>query len=219
MRPVHVSFVLLAALVAGPASAASAAPSSPAPSRPVSGWDGGTLGGGAAAAYVGLGWPAVEGGVRFGVADALDLSLDGTWQYPRGWVETDLTARYLVWGRDRVSFSAQASAGVFHTTGRDGLNARNEEDTGVVLGVGLGTGVRVGEELLTAAVDVPFAVGLDRGTTHLPLLLSLGLDHPIRGAGRPASIGVGLEAGPWAVGGRGESFFHWAFVVRGTHGL
>ena len=88
-----------------------------------------------------------------------------------------------------------------------------------MLGLGLGAGIRLGEELLTAGIDVPFAVGLDEGTTHLPLLLSLGLDHPIQGAGRPASVGFGLEAGPWGVGGRGESFFYWAFVVRGTHGL
>lgn len=214
MRPAAVSLALLAALAAGPASAAS-----PSPSRPVSGWDGGTLGGGEAAGYLGLGWPAVEGGVRFGLADALDLSLDGTWQYPRGWVEGDLVARYLVWGRERVSFSALARAGVFHSTGRDGLNARSEEDTGLVLGLGLTSGVRVGEELLSVAVETPFAVGLAEGTTHLPLLLSLGLDHPIEGAGRPASIGIGLEAGPWAVGGRGEGFFYWAFVLRGTHGL
>jgi hypothetical protein len=206
--------VLLAALAAGPAFAAS-----PSPSRPLSGWDGGTLGAGTTAAYAGLGWPAVEAGVRFGVADALDLGFDGSWQYPRGWVEGDLTGRYLLWGRDRLSFSGVARLGVFRDTGRDGLNDHEQADTGAVLGLGLGAGYRLGVELLTAGVDVPFAVGFEEGSTHLPLLVSLGLDHPLRGFGRQASLGLGVEAGPWGVGGPGESFFYWAVVVRGTHGL
>jgi hypothetical protein len=213
LRIAPVLSVLLVALAAPPAAA------SRQPARPVSGWDGGTLGGGEAAAFAGLGWPEVEAGVRVGVADALDLGLEGSWQYARGWLEVDATARYLIFGRRGVAFSALGRVGWFRATGHDGPYGASVADHGPVLGLGLGAGFLLGEELITGAVEVPFAVGVDEGTRHLPLLLSLGLDHPLELAGGPASLGFGLQAGPWSVGGGGDSPFFWAFALRGTYGL
>lgn len=213
MRPTVLA-VLLAVLAWEPALAETPR------SRPISGWDGGTLGAGSAAIYAATGYPAVDAGFRVGVADALDLGVEGTWQYPRGWLEADVNARYLLWGRNRAALSAVGRFGLFRNAGLDDLNDDNAQDTGLVLGLGVHAGFGLGQELLTAAVDVPFAVGLKEGTTHLPLLLSLGLDHPLGSPGdSPASVGVGVQAGPWGVGGPGESFAYWALIVRVTHRL